>query len=970
MKKNLLSLIMLCCGISAAAQHSTIDLSGQWCLSLDPDSTGISKGFPTTLSNDIVVLPGTTDTNKKGIKNDKKDETTHLSRHFSYFGKAWYLRTIDVPASWKSKNINLFLERTKPTTVYVDGVEVGKCDDISVPQLHDLTGKLTPGRHILAILVDNGNSVPKQLLGSSHAYTEDTQTNWNGIIGKMYLEAKESPVTIKRLLTHSHAAENSVDVEITLCGNLKKKYSISTMITGKNGYVADQRYVNEGNSEKVVNADGTTTIRHTLQLGSDACKWSEFSPQNLLTLNVRIECEGKSDEKVTTFGLCDFRAENSHFIVNGNKTFLRGKHDACVFPLTGHVAMNYDEWYRYLSICKQYGINHVRFHSWCPPEACFEAADDLGIYLQPELPIWGGFDENDHWLTSFLRDEGRKIIETYGNHPSFVMMGLGNELWGSTELMADYVADFRLHDDIGKGCRRLYTFGSNMYLGYKGVLDGMDYFTTCRIGGEAWGDYNTHVRGSFSFCDAFDGGLINHEYPNTTTNFEKAIEGSRVPIISHETGQFQTYPDYAEMDKYIGVLRPDNMEIFHKRLEKAGMAKQAETFHKASGLWSVELYKADIEMDLRTRNMAGFQLLDIQDYPGQGSAYVGILDAFMNSKGLVRPDRWRHWCSEVVPMAELPRLTYTDGDTIAWRTVVANYDANPDNLSGKSMKWQIIRPDGSVLAEGSNKIDKSESGVVEVAKTSTIACLFNPEISEQVRLTLTVEGTKYNNDYKLWIYPKTDYERRTAELLRNLTISDTIDSKVLSALAKGRKVLLMPRGTMYKEQTVGGLVQTDYWNYRMFKTISENNKKPVSPGTLGLLVNDINHPMFDNFPTAIHSDWQWAAIVKQSRPLIMDTMREDYRPLVQVIDNVERNHRLGLAFEFAVGKGKLFVCMSDLTAVDTYPEVRQLYLSILEYMQGDKFNPHEQISVEELRQLFESTAAADKVEELRNISYD
>ncbi len=970
MKKKLLSLIMLCCGISASAQHSTIDLSGQWRLSLDPDSTGISKGFPTTLSNDIVILPGTTDTNKKGIKNDKKDETTHLSRHFSYFGKAWYLRTIDVPASWKSKNISLFLERTKPTTVYVDGVEVGKCDDISIPQLHDLTGKLTPGRHILAIMVDNGNSVPEQLLGSSHAYTEDTQTNWNGIIGKMYLEAKESPVTIKRLLTHSHAAENSVDVEITLCGNLKKKYSISTMITGKNGYVADQRYVNEGNSEKVVNADGTTTIRHTLQLGSDACKWSEFSPQNLLTLNVRIECEGKSDEKVTTFGLCDFRAENSHFIVNGNKTFLRGKHDACVFPLTGHVAMNYDEWYRYLSICKQYGINHVRFHSWCPPEACFEAADDLGIYLQPELPIWGGFDENDHWLTSFLRDEGRKIIETYGNHPSFVMMGLGNELWGSTELMADYVADFRLHDDIGKGCRRLYTFGSNMYLGYKGVLDGMDYFTTCRIGGEAWGDYNTHVRGSFSFCDAFDGGLINHEYPNTTTNFEKAIEGSRVPIISHETGQFQTYPDYAEMDKYIGVLRPDNMEIFHKRLEKAGMAKQAATFHKASGLWSVELYKADIEMDLRTRNMAGFQLLDIQDYPGQGSAYVGILDAFMNSKGLVRPDRWRHWCSEVVPMAELPRLTYTDGDTIAWRTVVANYDANPDNLSGKSMKWRIIRPDGSVLAEGSNKIDKSVSGVVEVAKTSTIACLFNPEISEQVRLTLTVEGTKYNNDYKLWIYPKTDYERRTAELLRNLTISDTIDSKVLSALAKGRKVLLMPRGTMYKEQTVGGLVQTDYWNYRMFKTISENNKKPVSPGTLGLLVNDIYHPLFDNFPTAIHSDWQWAAIVKQSRPLIMDTMREDYRPLVQVIDNVERNHRLGLAFEFAVGKGKLFVCMSDLTAVDTYPEVRQLYLSIVEYMQGDKFNPHEQISVEELRQLFESTAAADEVEELRNISYD
>ena len=113
-----------------------------------------------------------------------------------------------------------------------------------------------------------------------------------------------------------------------------------------------------------------------------------------------MECKGKSDEMTTTFALCDFKAEGNHFIVNGRKTFLRGKHDACVWPLTGHVAMGYDEWYNYLKTCKQYGINHVRFHSWCPPEACFEAADNLGIYLQPELPIWGGFDEKDEWLTS------------------------------------------------------------------------------------------------------------------------------------------------------------------------------------------------------------------------------------------------------------------------------------------------------------------------------------------------------------------------------------------------------------------------------------------------------------------------------------------------------------------------------------------------------------------------------------------
>ena len=359
----------MCCGVYAVAQHSTIDLSGRWLLSLDPDSTGFSKGYATQLKGDIVTLPGTTDTNNKGIKNTRKDETTHLSRRYSYFGKAWYLRTIDIPETWKGKAISMFLERTKPTKVYVDGVKVGKCDDISVSQTFDLTGKLKPGRHVLAIMVDNGNSVPKQLLGSSHAYTEDTQTNWNGIIGKMFIEAKDAAVRIRSVKTHSHASENKVDIAVTLEGNTKKKYSLSTTVIGGAEGGDFLNIAREGYDERAVNDDGTTTLRFTIDLGAKAMKWSEFTPKNIFRLCVRVECDGKSDNKETSFALCDFNAEGSHFTINGTKTFLRGKHDACVFPLTGHVAMDYDEWYRYLSICKQYGINHVRFHSWCPLEA-------------------------------------------------------------------------------------------------------------------------------------------------------------------------------------------------------------------------------------------------------------------------------------------------------------------------------------------------------------------------------------------------------------------------------------------------------------------------------------------------------------------------------------------------------------------------------------------------------------------------
>lgn len=965
--KRVLSLsLILLVSLVVFAQSSRISLDGLWHFALDPDSVGREKGYATTQLTETVMLPGTTDTNKKGIKNNNQSETTHLTRHFSYFGKAWYQRKVNIPTAWKRQQIMLFLERTKPTILFIDGKEVGRCDDISVPQVYDLTGKLTSGIHTIALMVDNGNSVPKQLLGSSHAYTEDTQTNWNGIIGKMYLEASESPVVIRSIKTHTIASENKVHVELTMSGNQKQKFVVKSTVCGKNAICPPVEH--EGYSKKVVNADGTITLTYTVELGKKAMKWSEWTPNNLYTLKVTVEASGKTCEKETVFGLCDFRAKEHHFTVNGRTTFLRGKHDACVFPTTGHVAMDYDDWYRYLSICRQYGINHVRFHSWCPPEACFDAADELGIYLQPELPIWGGFDEKDLWLTSYLRDEGRKIIAAYGNHPSFVMMGLGNELWGSTELMADYVTDFRSRDDIGYGCRRLYTFGSNMYLGYKGVLDGMDYFTTCRIGGEAWGDYNTHVRGSFSFCDAFDGGLVNHEYPNTTTNFEKAINGTSVPIISHETGQFQTYPDFDEIDKYRGVLFPYNMMIFRDRLMKAGMASQAKDFHTASGKWSVELYKADIEMDLRTKNMAGFQLLDIQDYPGQGSAYVGILDAFMDSKDLVTPRRWREWCNDVVPLAELPRFTYSEGDTIRWNTLVASYTANEDILKGKPIKWEIFDAERTLKAHGSEVLCYTGNGVSHVSSNTFVAALSDSNKPEQLTLVLSIDGTEYKNTYSLWVYP-TD-TGSVSNITKNIITTDTLSPHILKQLQDGAKVLFMPRKSMYANQTVGGLVQTDYWNYRMFKTISENNKKPVSPGTLGLLVNDLSHPIFINFPTQMHSNWQWASIVHESRPLIMDNMREGYRPLVQVIDNVERNHRLGLLFEFMVGKGKIVVCMSDLSKQQQYPECKQLYNSILQYMNSDRFVPKDTLPASSLQSLFESEHSSRKVQELRNISYD
>lgn len=949
MKKTLFLLSFMVIVFSVSAQNryrQQIDLQGKWQFALDPDSTGISRNYPISTFNEEVILPGTTDTNKKGIPLTNKEETTHLSRLFSYFGKAWYKKDIVIPASFKGKDIILYLERTKPTIVFVDGKKIGHNDDITIAQTYNLTNYMKPGKHTLAVMVDNGNSVPKQLLSNSHAYTEDTQTNWNGIIGKMYVEAI-SKHHITNLVVIPSASDGSVAVSFNIDGNIKKNRHISLSVLDLNGKSAikpiEVKWLANKNSENEFKTKFTVT---------DPQLWSEFHP-SLYQLNVEID---GADSISSTFGFCDFKANGHHFYVNGHETFLRGKHDACVFPLTAHTAMDVDSWRKYFQIAKQYGINHYRFHSWCPPEACFEAADIEGVYLQPELPFWGDFNKSDNYLMSFLKKEGMNMIKAYRNHPSFVMMALGNELWGDIPMMKSFVDSFRTIDN-----KILYTFGSNFYLGYKGYKEGMDYFTTCRVGGEKYGEYNTHVRGSFAFSDVADGGLINHEYPNTVTNFDKAIGACPMPVISHETAQFQTYPDYNEIKKYTGVLYPYNMEVFRERLHKAGMLSQAADFHKASGLWSIELYKADIEMDLRTRNMGGFHLLDLQDYPGQGSAYVGILDAFMHSKGITTPEEFRQWCSPVVPLLNAKGYTYNDGDVLDFNIQIANYTEQA--LQDKSMSWRITDTKGNTYDKGSFAIPNDSIGLFDAGKISSKV---SARQAGRYTLSLNIDGTPYRNTYPIWFYPM---QPDAKQLEKGIIITSKITDEIGKKLERGAKVLLMPDSTQFVGNTVGGLFQTDYWNYRMFKTISNNNKRPVSPGTLGILT-DPTHPIFVDFPTEMHTNWQWFPIIKQSHPLILDGLNADYKPIVQVIDNIERNHRLGLIFEFSVGKGKLLVCMSGLSMKSEYKETRQLYESILNYMHSDKFNPGYNVTLRSLLNSLTNRANSEKINELKNISYE
>ena len=933
--------------------HDTIYLDGSWRFALDTARVGITDKWYNSYLSDSVKLPGTLDENKKGIPNTNRQETMRLSREMMYAGTAWYQKIIVIPLNWKGQYIRLMMERTKPTQVWVDNNLIGSSNDILTAQYYNLTNYLTPGKHKLTILVNNDNSsVPEGVTGS-HAWTEHTQGNWNGIIGKFCLEAY-NPVHIESVQVYPDVVLKKVTVMVKISNPSGNAEEVSLILKAK-AWNTGVKHSVPSKSFPVTLKKGENTIALTYNMGNKTLFWSEFDPA-LYKLAVILKGEKVLDNLTLDFGMRKFSTQGTQFTINGTKTFLRGKHDACVFPLTGHPPMDVEGWQKVFRIAKSYNINFYRFHSWTPPLAAFEAADIEGIYLQPELPFWGGFSKNrNSGLNTFLLKEGDHILDTYGNHASFVMFALGNELSGDFDVMKEVLNHFKSTDN-----RHLMAYGSNNYLGSMGQAKGEDYYAACRVGADKDTTYRTHIRGSFSFADANDGGYINGRYPSTNLNYSGAIAKCTVPSVATEIGQYQIYPNYTEIIKYSGVMKPWNLEIFRERLKENNLSDQALDFFRASGALSAICYKADIEMAIRTPGFGGFHLLDLQDFPGQGTALVGLLDAFMDTKGIITPDEFSHFCNRVVPLVIMNKYCWTNNEQFSGKMEVANYSETP--LKAQRVKWELKNGRGETVFQGETKVDILQGAITNIESLNFDLLRF--PMAEKLTLSIILEGTNYENSYPLWVYPP----NLDIKVPDNILISKKLDKITLSKLTDGSMVLFIPDFSDVKDLSVGGLFTPDYWNFRMFKSISESHNKPVSPGTLSILTTP-RLPLFNYFPTEFHTDWQWWSIIKNSRPFILDNTPKDYRPLVQVVDNIERNHKLGLIFEFTVGKGKLLVCMSDLKAIQDKPEGRQLYSAILKYMSSDKFNPSQSLNPGELVTLFKTKIQETKTGVVRNPSY-
>ena len=881
-------LILLLQVTMANGQIKQIDLSGIW--RFQTDVMDFRRGSLSPRYNhilqDSIKLPAITDDYQIGYKVPYK-YVDRLTRKYEYMGPAWYQRDIEIPKEWKGKCIFLYFERTHwLSSIYVDKNEVSKIDYISVPHNHDLTEFVTPGKtHRITVCIDNRFQYNTHKW--DHAHTEFTQINWNGILGEIKMIAVD-PVYIDDLQIYPNIERKSAKIRMKIRNSIVKSISsdVSLLVSGKNYRM-----------EKVINVKGNDSIinvEDSILLGSKIKLWNEFNP-NVYKLTCKLNSNSGAvkyqHEKTVDFGMREVKQGKNHILINNKPVHLRGNVENAVFPKTGHAPVEDAEWERIMKLMKDYGFNHMRFHSWCPPEAAFRMADKYGIYFEVEMPMWGKDAEPDQARYNFFRREMKAILKEYGNHPSFVLYCNGNEITGNFNFIEELTSTGRELDN-----RHLFS-GST---------------ARTRVKSDQYYVSQQTNKGPVKVYE----GLPN-------TNWDRNIESDvDVPVISHESGQRCIYPNFNEIKKYDNCpVEPRNFEIFRDMLNKNGMLDQANDFFKASGALTVIEYKAVIEALLRSSKSAGFQLLSLNDFPGQGYAPVGLLDPFWDSKGLITSEKFREFCAPTVALLRYEKSSYFNDETFTGNAEVYNFSQSA--IKNPKIKWYLKNEAGQILRKGSLKTKNIDNnGVFPVGKFS----FSFDEITSPQKLTVSISvNDNIKNSWNIWVYP---HHEKPMVSTDEVLYTSEYNEQAKMQLAQGKKVVLLPALNNVKGRK--STFHNHFWNPIMFAW---------APMTIGCLIHN-EEPVFNDFLTSNHTDWQWWDVLINAKVIEMQDFPTNLRPFIQVIDSYDNNKKLGIGFEAKVNGGKLLVLSVDVNKnLKNRPATCQLLESIDKYVKGDKFNP-------------------------------
>jgi hypothetical protein len=921
----------------------TLPLAGEWRFALDRHDGGTNENWFAKNLPDKIQLPGILEAQSYGdaisthtpwvlslydhfwfLRADYAAYTNAGSvkvpfisqppRH--YLGAAWYQRDFEIPTNWNGKRVTLFLERPHwQSTIWLDGKKIGSDISLCAPHEFDF-GILRAGKHRLTIRVDNRMILPYR--PDAHSVSDSLDDAWNGIVGKIELRATP-PVWIDDVQIFPNVERKKIRARMMFHNLSGEK------VGGKISFFIEP--FPETTPLNILpaseNFDTTATnneLEETFNLGDNIKTWDEFSPALYkLRINTRCEIGGKifEDNTEAVFGLRDFYAEGNQFILNGHPIYFRGTHFGGDFPLTGYPPTDVASWKKIFQTCKNYGLNHMRFHSWCPPEAAFEAADELGFYLQIECGMWNEFSPKNAAMTRQLYSETERILKNFGNHPSLMLISASNEAGGNWKpVLSAWVKHFRAEDP-----RHLYTPDTGWSLiesPDEPLNGGADYLVVGHVGRS----HNYMVRGA----SAWFGG-----------DFGDSLRGLNAPVIAHELGQWCAYPDFDVIKKFgerKTFMQPGNYEIFRDSANAHGVLAMDKKFARASGKFQLACYKEEIEANLRTPGLSGFQLLDLHDYTGQGTALVGLLDPFWESKDYAPPDEFKKFCNDVVPLAWLPKRIFTTDEKLAADIGIANFSDKP--LTNGHVMWFIHDKNGKRFGGGYILGPALNSPVGFKDKlyrfTTSLSNLPAPAeyklVAAKTFSPATATNESFENDWNFWLYPA----HISDAVPTNVFVTSSWDDAQKNLAADGR-VLFLPRNADLNWSSPPLARTPIFWNAQM---------GPTWGRMLGLFV-ETNSPALAEFPTDENCDWQWTELLRNTRAINLDNLPRNLSPMVWAIDDWNRNYKLGLIFEARVGAGKLLVCAADLNTIQS-PVAKQLRRSLLDYMAGEKFNPPTEIS--------------------------
>ena len=887
---------------------NAFDLSGTW--RCETGEGCAPAQLPGTLDTngighaDLTAAPWHPDENVNDALASQDVIATRLTRRHTYEGAAVFTRALSfVPPV--GKRVFLFCERTRRLSLRDNGQEVPPFlpASLSTPVLFELTGLLT-GRDELALTCDNRYpGWPHDDIVFSSAATDETQTNWNGVIGELSLRVEE-PVFIHALRVYPRGDALDVWLEIS----------------ADRAFQTDVTVISDALAAPVsITAQGgpgfSSVALRGLPLRADVRRWDE-GEGNLYALTASLGDAAKT----VSFGVRTFCAQNGRFVLNGRPLFLRGETNCAVFPETGHPPTDVASWRHILAVYQSYGVNCVRFHSHCPPEAAFIAADETGMLMQPELSHWNprnAFSSPES--RAYYRAELEGVLCMLANHPSFVMLTLGNELHMNEDGQA--FADSLLALARSIDPTRLYAAGSNNHYGAKGPNPADDFYAACCCRAHA-------LRATSSPMT----GWLNERCPDLRTDYAPAMRAIRAvsdqPVLSFEVGQYEVLPDFDELAAFRGVTRPDNLRLIRSRVEAASLLPRWRTYVEATGELALRCYRAEVEAALRTEGLSGLFLLGLQDFPGQGTALVGMMDSHLSPKpyAFAQPERFARFFTAVLPLVLLPRLTYTARETLAADVRVANYGRQ--TLGGVPV-WTL--EGGGVSLRGTLPCAHAACGAATDLGSISVPL---DGIKKAARLTLTVSLCGHENSYDLWVYPD-----EPAVCPERVYECRTLDARALQVLQRGGRVFLAPDSTQEAlPHSIRGQFSTDFWSVGTF---------PAQAGGMGLLI-DAAHPVFASFPTDAHTDFQWWPMASRRAVILPEALR-GLRPIVTLMDSYAYLRPMAQLLECRCGGGRLLFSSLGLHHLTQYPEARALLFSIYRYMGSEAFAPAQEAPVEEIR---------------------